>query len=352
MTIGIRTDDFSIVRPASNLIVCTRDLDYGVGSQVKYELTQFDSDSSIKSVTVIGPKRLEGYSNKIKFEIIPNKGRFFITKEPWFAFQCNRKIMEVIKREKVDTIYLHFPVFANPYGVETIRKVHLLHRSIIRRYPRTPFFIAGAFFHYLYSYFDWRTIKYASQVQFVGRTVMQDAERFYPQYKHKFKHQPNTIDKKIFFRVSEQERHEFKKILGLDENKINILFVGRLEPLKGIALVLKVLEAINQTDIRLMVIGDGPFKDKVVAFPFVDYHGKVQHGEMHKYYNACDLVVIPSYYETFGLVAFEALACGCRILSRNFGDVQFAVGAESIFTDDKEFAWKLKRILADFQRGS
>jgi len=346
----IGTDAFPIVRPALNLMVCTRDLDYGVGSQIKYELHQFDSDSAVKSVIVVGPKRLEGYSKKIRFEVIPTIGRFFITKEPWFAFQCNRKIKEVIKREKVDAIYLHFPVFANSYGVETIRKVHLLHRSILRHYPRTPFFLAGAFFQYLYSYFDWRTIRYASQVHFVGRTVMQDAEYFYPQYKTKFKHRPNSIDKKVFFRVSEKERHELKKFFGLNDNKVNILFVGRLEPLKGITSILKVLAAINRTDIRLVVIGDGPFKDKVVACPFVYYPGKVQHVEMYKYYNACDLLVIPSYYETFGLVAFEALACGCRVLSRNVGDVQFVVDRESIFIDDEEFARKLKRVLADFQK--
>ncbi len=341
-------DTSRINTTSSNIIVCTRDLDYGTGIQVKYELNQFDIDKSIDKIIVIGPKKLEGYSNKTEFIVIPNKGRFFVTKEPYFAFKCNQKIREIIKREKIDRIYLHFPIFAQPYGIETIRKVHLLHKAIIKHYPKTVMFAIACFFHYLYSYFDLRTIKYSSCVHFVGKGIMKDAEYFYPEYRHKFQYHPNQVDKNIFFRVSEKERIRLKEKLGLNDTKTNILFVGRLEPLKGINLITNVLANIKTVNVRLIVIGDGPLRNKTVTYPFVRYIGKIQHTEMKKYYNISDLFVMPSYYETFSLTVFEASACGCKILSRDVGEAKFLLDKDSLFFDDEEFEQKLTKFIRHY----
>ncbi len=341
---GMDTSKINIM--SSSIIVCTRDLDYGAGIQIKNELNQFDLDRSIDKIIVIGPKKLEGCSSKVEFEIIPTKGKFFVTKEPYFAFKCNQKIKKIIKREKIDRIYLHFPIFAKPYGVETIRKVHLLHKSIIRHYPKNIMFAPAYFFHYLYSYFDLRTIRYSSSVHFVGKRIMMDAEYFYPEYRYKFQYHPNQVDKNRFFRVSEKERIQLKKEMGLNDNKINILFVGRLEPLKGINLIINTLADIKTVNARLIVIGDGPMKDKIAVCPFVKYIGKVEHAEMNRYYNISDLFVMPSYYETFSLTVFEASACGCKILSREVGDVKSVLEKDSLFTDDEEGKQKLIKFIS------
>ena len=82
-----------------NIILATRDLEYGVGSVIKMELKEYDQNKKIKKVIFIGPKRLEGYSKKIKFDLIPNIGKYFVTKQPNFAFRCNNKIKKISQQQ-------------------------------------------------------------------------------------------------------------------------------------------------------------------------------------------------------------------------------------------------------------
>ena len=170
-----------------NLLISTRDLEFGVGNVIKNDLKNFDKNKSINQIILVGPNKLEGYSNNIKFEIIKNIGRLFITKEPNFAFKCNLKIKDILKNKKIDKIITHYPFFANKYKSILIYRAHGLHKSIIKNHPIKPQLLISAFFHYLYSYFDYRTIKYSDEVHFVSRGTMEEAKTFYPQFAHKFK---------------------------------------------------------------------------------------------------------------------------------------------------------------------
>jgi D-inositol-3-phosphate glycosyltransferase len=55
----------------------------------------------------------------------------------------------------------------------------------------------------------------------------------------------------------------------------------------------------------------------------IDHHisfvGAVEHDELPLYYNAADVCVVPSYYESFGLVAVEAMACGTPVVASRVG---------------------------------
>jgi glycosyltransferase involved in cell wall biosynthesis/O-antigen/teichoic acid export membrane protein len=119
---------------------------------------------------------------------------------------------------------------------------------------------------------------------------------------------------------------------GLDDSafaepvvqRCDIAFLGRLETAqKGIDLLLhafsRVMAIIEQ---RLVIAGDGPDRDRLVALAErlgvagrVDFVGRVEPQRRAQWLAGFDLVVMPSRYETFGLVAAEALAAGTPVMA-------------------------------------
>ncbi len=121
--------------------------------------------------------------------------------------------------------------------------------------------------------------------------------------------------------------------LGLDHQKI-ILFVGRLEPLKGLEQLLKALsQTADEATPRLIIIGgDEHSQTEVQALQNmavelhvqdkVSFFGSVIQNRLPLLYSAADICVIPSYYESFGMVALESLACGTPVVATNVGDMR------------------------------
>ena len=118
--------------------------------------------------------------------------------------------------------------------------------------------------------------------------------------------------------------------LGLDHQKV-ILFVGRLEPLKGLEQLIKALRHLSSRQIpELMIIGgDERSQSRLQALQTlaaelrvqdrVTFLGSVVQKRLPLFYNAADISVIPSYYESFGMVALESLACGTPVVATNVG---------------------------------
>jgi glycosyltransferase involved in cell wall biosynthesis len=95
-----------------------------------------------------------------------------------------------------------------------------------------------------------------------------------------------------------------------------VLFVGRMVPYKGVDVLLRALQG---TDLRAVLVGDGPLRtsleQQAAAIGLGDrvtFAREVQHEELVALYNACSLFVLPSVTraEAFGMVQLEAMACG------------------------------------------
>jgi D-inositol-3-phosphate glycosyltransferase len=124
-----------------------------------------------------------------------------------------------------------------------------------------------------------------------------------------------------------------RRKLGLADDKI-LLFVGRIDPLKGIELLLKAVSHLrNIKGLRLVIIGGGedsqPEIDRLQRLAgeldiadTVSFRGLVKHDELPHFYSAADVCVIPSYYESFGLVAVESLACGTPVVATDVGNLK------------------------------
>jgi D-inositol-3-phosphate glycosyltransferase len=121
--------------------------------------------------------------------------------------------------------------------------------------------------------------------------------------------------------------------LGLNHQKI-MLFVGRLEPLKGLEQLLKALSQITDTETpKLLIVGGDEYsQDRVQALQKmamelqvqdrISFIGSVEQEKLPLFYNAADICVIPSYYESFSLVALESLACGTPVIATDVGDMK------------------------------
>lgn len=128
-----------------------------------------------------------------------------------------------------------------------------------------------------------------------------------------------------------------KLAVGASPEHKMILFVGRIDPVKGLDTLLYAMRILfakkPDTNACLWIVGGDVSQEPELwsqelkkleqLRKLLDLHTTVkfvrqqpQH-ELPKYYNAADLVVMPSHYESFGLTALEAMACGTPVITTN-----------------------------------
>ena len=117
-----------------------------------------------------------------------------------------------------------------------------------------------------------------------------------------------------------------RQILGLSEKRV-VLSVGRIEPLKGLDILLRAVAMLgNRAGMRLIIVGGKLGCDrelerlKSIAAglglqDMVTFAGAVEQSKLPIFYSAADVFVLPSYYESFGLSALEAMACGVPVIA-------------------------------------
>ena len=118
--------------------------------------------------------------------------------------------------------------------------------------------------------------------------------------------------------------------LGLPPRSPVAVWVGRLEKLKGVDILVGAIAQLMERDLTLIIIGgderSGPLKEELLAQARaagieanIRFEGAVDHDRLPVYYRAADVCVVPSYYESFGLVAVEAMACGTPVVASRVG---------------------------------
>ncbi len=169
---------------------------------------------------------------------------------------------------------------------------------------------------------------------------------------------PNAVDINTF--NPDIDGTEIRKKLNIGSEKV-ILFVGRLDFQKGIEYLISAFSKIiiDFPEVKLIVVGDGPLKDQVRAViskynlsKSVFLLGRVDVMDLPKIYAACDLFVVPSLMEGFGIVYLEAMACGKACIGTNIGGVEdvIADGITGLLVppaDPTSIYLAIKRLLSD-----
>lgn len=138
---------------------------------------------------------------------------------------------------------------------------------------------------------------------------------------------PCGVNLKLF---KPTQKEAARRMLDMNGDKV-ILFVGRIEPLKGIDRLLMAMSYLKQWPrLRLIIIGGDSSsrlelaKLKALAQELkiessVSFLGSVPQERLPLFYSAADACVVPSYYESFCLVILESLACGTPVVATSVG---------------------------------
>ena len=120
--------------------------------------------------------------------------------------------------------------------------------------------------------------------------------------------------------------------LGLADEPV-ILYVGRIEPLKGLDVLLEAVPMLDAARSRLLIVGGTPGRDaelerlrrrarELGIAERVTFTGALKQTDLPDYYRAADVFVLPSYSESFGLVALEAMACATPVVASRVGGLK------------------------------
>jgi D-inositol-3-phosphate glycosyltransferase len=155
---------------------------------------------------------------------------------------------------------------------------------------------------------------------------------------------PPGVDTTRFYPIPEDEA---RAVIGVPSGNCMILFVGRIEPLKGIETLLRAIalllhtEEIEECNYYLAIIGGEPdgngddmnsemarlqkLSRELGIHDMVIFLGKRSQETLPYYYSAAQVVVVPSLYESFGMVALEAMACGVPVIASQVGGLPYLV---------------------------
>src|SRR4030042_6145550 len=154
---------------------------------------------------------------------------------------------------------------------------------------------------------------------------------------------PCGVDLTLFKPITSSKA---KKILGLSEREF-ILFVGRIDAIKGIDVLIKAVHHLSHRHLKgnqkvgLIIIGGELDEDphaesqemqklrKMVSRmklqEKVAFWGSQRQDLLPYFYSAAKAMVLPSRYESFGMVALEAMACGTPVIASKVGGLQYTV---------------------------
>ena len=170
-----------------------------------------------------------------------------------------------------------------------------------------------------------------------------------------------------------QGRSAARAVVGLPHDSLVVTFVGRIQPHKGPEVLIRATSELvkhspllrNKLIVNVIGGASGANTEEVDRLKelatwlgiddVVRFAPPVARGDLAQWYRAADLVVVPSYSESFGLVALEAQACGTPVVATAVGGLRTAVadGISGVLVDGHDpKAWSsvIARLLQEPQR--
>lgn len=179
---------------------------------------------------------------------------------------------------------------------------------------------------------------------------------------------PIGVDMKIFNPIKKRQTKELVKANSIK----TILYVGRIEWRKGVGTLLYAFREVigKYPNSRLQIIGGGRSKttkkleefecnrlkkiaDELGIGDKVFFLGAKKQKQLCRYYSLSDVCVVPSYYEPFGIVPLESMACGIPVVASRTGGLQFSIkdGKTGHLAEPRNYKDLAKKIITTLKNG-
>jgi phosphatidylinositol alpha-mannosyltransferase len=224
------------------------------------------------------------------------------------SFHLANRVAGIIEEERFDVLHFHEPLMP------------ALPISMLRMSTTANVGTFHAFAHSNVGYFYGRPflepyLAHLHRSIAVSEPARTFVNRYFPDFPMRVI--PNGVDVDVYRPGQAPIRH-------LRDDRLNILFVGRLEKRKGLGDLLRAYRAIRSRvpRIRLIIVGDGPLRGRVESYiarhrlPDVVMVGFVPDSVKPRYYCSADIFCAPATgAESFGIVLLEALASGLPVVA-------------------------------------
>lgn len=211
-------------------------------------------------------------------------------------------VEEILEREKFDILHFHEPMVPTIswFVLAYSKSLNIMTSHRAQRFSEEE----AALYTFLKPLRLLLTKKIHGRIA-VSRSAKTLAGEYFP---GKYTIIPNGVDLTRF-------RPQGKKLPRFNDGKINLLFVGRIEPRKGLIFLLRTLANLKDGRLRLIVVGDGPLRAECERFAQrkkmdnVYFEGAVSEDDLPLYYRSADIFCSPALHgESFGIVLLEAMA--------------------------------------------
>ncbi len=170
-----------------------------------------------------------------------------------------------------------------------------------------------------FNLFIGRSLALAARVAAVSQAAAEEAVRGFGVPRSRITIVPNGVDE--FFSPG---------AVGEDDY---ILFVGTLEPRKGLADLLAAWEALPAPRLRLILCGDAGWGRRLAHRSGVEVTGYVDRQQLRALYRGARAFVYPSRHEGFGIPPLEAMACGAAVVATRTGAIPDYAGDAALLVD-------------------
>jgi glycosyltransferase involved in cell wall biosynthesis len=206
----------------------------------------------------------------------------------------------------------------------------------------------------------------ASGIITLSQTEKDDLHTLYGIANEKIHVIPGAVNFRMFHPMT---REYARAVVGIPQRDFVVVYVGRLEWRKGIGTLISAIKLLQQDvpNIRALIVGGGIFgkqrnKEDVAEYERlkkkaqeegvedrIQFVGRINHSKIHVYYSTGNAHVVPSYYEPFGLVALEGMACQIPVVASRQGGLKMTIqdGTTGLLfetRDAQDFATQIKKL--------
>ena len=265
------------------------------------------------------PARLEAFVENIFYHEV------YIPQYPLFQHApyetaLAAKIVEIVRSNHLELMHVHYaiPHASAALLAKMILKEEGINMPVVTTLHGTDITLVGREASYE-PVVTW-SINQSDAVTAVSDSLVRDTLKHFA-VKRPIRMIPNFID---FERFNKKPRQHFKDLIAPNNERI-LVHTSNFRKVKRVEDVVRIFDIIQQKiPAKLLLIGDGPERSNIEkvcrelhVYDKVTYLGKQE--AIEEILSICDLFILPSESESFGLSALEAMACEVPVISSNAG---------------------------------